>query len=101
MAVTYTISFSDRSERSKRIVVASLAFSAEPYASGVSIDKTQLGFLSVIEDLVVIDAVNATTDMYKYDNANAKLRRYVEGASIYAETSGNQTFTVIVKASGW
>lgn len=101
MAVTYTILNRDHLASGKELVVATIAYAAEPYSSGVPVDKASLACPSSLDSFVIVDPVNSTTDIYKFDAANAKVRRYVEGAGTYAETSGNQTFTVTVMAKGW
>jgi hypothetical protein len=106
MAVTYTsiyagpnIGFGESGRRKQS--TGTLAYVAQAYASGVPVTAGQLGFTTTIESLIILSAGPATTDIYKWDITNSTIRRYVETAGTYAEVAGNQTFNVVVQATGW
>lgn len=102
MPVTYSVLTEDRTSAGKVRSVVSVAFSAEPYSSGVPVVAANLGCPNFLESLKIIDdGFPAAADILKWVNSTSRIRRYTEAAGTFAETSGNQTFTVIVEAIGW
>jgi hypothetical protein len=102
MPVTYSILVKDKTSAGKVRSVVSVAYSAEPYSSGVPVVAANLGCPNALESLKIIDdGFPAVQDILKWVSSTSRIRRYTEGASVFAETSGNQTFTVIVEAIGW
>jgi hypothetical protein len=102
MAVAYNILVNDKTSAGKHRVVASIAYTAEPYSSGVPVVAANLNCPNALESLVIIDdGFPAAQDRLKFVVATSVIRRYTEGAAVFAETTGNQTFTVIVEAIGW
>lgn len=99
MAATYTILYQDRTGRGKHVATAQIAYSADPYSSGLAVDGAQLGCPNVIESLDVYDAGGGFTANFN----GGKIRLYQQGAGAGAltEVSGNQTVTVKVIATGW
>ena len=86
----------------RRRVIANVAFTAEAHSNGYAIDKTALfGFQASLESLVILDAGAASSDLWKYDAANSTVRKYAEGAAIYAEVTSNLTETIQVQAIGF
>ena len=103
MAVTYTINQKSLMDDRRKMVLATIAYSAEAYSSGVPVAKASLGLPNSIDFLAIVDAVTdiASTNFWKWDSAAEKLRGFVESAGTYAETSGNQTKTFKVMAIGY
>ena len=99
MAATYSILYQDRSGRGKAVNTVQIAYSADPYSSGLAVDGAQLGCPNVIESLTVYDAGGGFTANF----SGGKIRLYQEGtgAGALTEVSGNQTVTVKVIAVGW
>ncbi len=102
MAVAYSVLTEDKTSAGKTRVVASIAYTAEAYSTGVPVVAANLGCPNSLESLKILDdGFPAAADILKWVNSTSKIRRYTEGAGTFAETSGNQTFTVIVEAIGW
>jgi hypothetical protein len=85
----------------RKVAVGTVAYTAQAYSSGVPVNAALFGFTTTIEALIILSAGPATTDLYKWDSVNSTIRRYVETAGTYAETSGAQTFNAVIYAMGW
>lgn len=85
----------------RKVWTGTIAYTAVTYgANGLPILAGSMGFTTTIESLVILSSPN-TTDQYRWDATNSTLRRYVEGVAVYVETSGSQTISVLVQATGW
>ena len=57
-------------------------------AGGIAISGANVGCPSSLESLLFVDADAASSKLFKFDQANGKVRIYVEGAAVFAEMSG-------------
>ena len=98
MAATYSILYQDRSGRGKKVVTAQIAYSTDPYSSGLSVSGASLGCPNNIDSLMVYDSPGVTAS---YNGGKIRLYQQGAGAGALTEVSGNQTITVKVIATGW
>lgn len=98
MAATYTILNQDRSDQSDRINDVEIAFSAETYSSGLSVDLAKCGMRQVIKSLIVYDAVGVSAS---FNGGKIRLYQQGAGAGALTEVSGNQTITVKARVVGF
>lgn len=98
MAAVYSILYQDRSGRGKSVNTVQIAYTTEPYSSGLSVSGESLGCPNNIDSLMVYDSQG-----YHAAFSGGKIRLFVEGggAGPLAEVSGNQTITLKVIATGW
>jgi len=100
MAVAYDIEYQDRTGRGKQMTTAEIAYTAEPYSSGLPVSGVSLGMPNVIESLMVVDQGGGFAARFE----GGKIRLYQEGTGAGALTelgAGNQTLTLKVVAIGW
>lgn len=103
MAATYTLTSRERNHEGKTVTTATIAYSNEPYSTGLIVTKEKLGFRNVIESLVVFDQGGG----YAARFASGKIQLYQQDATLnlgpieLPEVSGNQTVTLKVVAVGW
>lgn len=105
VTLTYTINEKTRVEGGYTRVKATIVSNTGTYdAAGIPVAKASLGLPNEIRSLKIIDEANANAQRYKWDDANSKIRIYVDDgvSGIPAEASGSITaFTAVVEAVGW
>lgn len=100
---TYSIQTIDKNSAGKTVVNATIVFSGDAYSTGVTVDRTKLGFRNALESLVVIDQGGG----YAARFANGKLVFYYQDPGVPGATElsdafgGTITLTVKVLAVGW
>ena len=62
--------------------------SASYPSGGILVDKGMMGCPRALKSLLFNDADAASTKIFKFDDANSKIRIYAESAGTYAEVSG-------------
>ena len=91
MAAVYTILSQDRTGRSKHVNLVQIAYTADPYSSGLSVDGAKIGLPNNIESINVIDTGSGLLANFN----GGKIRLYEQGGSgPLAEVSGSQTVTI-------
>jgi len=103
-AVSVAVSKAKKLEDGRKFNNVTLTFgdgsTAYP-AGGIAISGADCGCPVSLESLLFVDADAASTKLFKFDQANGKVRIYVEGAAVYAEMSGTiPAMTVKVIAVG-
>ena len=92
MAAVYTILSQDKTQRSKKMNTVQIAYSADPYSSGLSVDGSKLGLPNSIESINVIDSGSGL--LANFNGGKIRLFEQDGASGPLVEVSGNQTVTI-------